>query len=759
MHKLPPGTVFVLCVYLASRYHIISCNMRFLLFVLDLVVFILFSVTDANAQDANNDVFNLSLEDLLNVQVVTATQRSQKLSEAPATVISYSAEQIESYGWRDLKDIFRTVTGVDVSYDVQGEVKSLVTFRGIEGNQKILVLQDGLRQNPIAGERFVFGHNIPLHIYKRVEIVFGPASAMYGADAYAGVVNLITKDGGDVNGLTGSLGYVSTNAGIANLTFGHAIGNDADVILSSRVYYGTDFLYHKFYKDSLDYMPVNAYQGELGKLQNVYPIKNWNLLAKVRYGKLIIGFDWQHELESNAPSCIPTNYAYVKNNVWGQDIRHLYFNYQAVKTETLDLSSNLTFGDYTINPISNFFIALDTDNDGLLDDGSAGYKYGYSGYFEGNIKADWTVSPKFNLIVGCTYNRVVSFPKTKNLDEPYHLDDVFGDDLSDFVDPQGYTFGLIGLVDSVFGERYFHNVAGYLQAEYKPSEKIIVTLGSRYDYNSIYKSTFNPRFGFVYKVADNFTLKALLGSAFIAPSNYYRWENWANPYAMHIPNMDIKPEKIQTYELSGFYYPIKSLSFRVSAYRNNMSDIIRPIKAPAQDSNYPYYNPMRLLVDENPNTGFVEINANLGKIYSQGVELDINYQFSKMLLSLGYSYTEGHDGELNSDIPKVSQHKANASVSYSNGKILGNITMRYYGDVWTARSNSYYNGVGRIPGAMVLYASLMYHLNKKLSISFSADNLLNTKHWNASPYGESIWIQPRAPQALMKLYFGINFKF
>ena len=190
-----------------------------------------------------------------------------------------------------------------------------------------------------------------------------------------------------------------------------------------------------------------------------------------------------------------------------------------------------------------------------------------------------------------------------------------------------------------------------------------------------------------------------------------------------------------------------------------MSDIIRPIKAPPQYNDYPYYNPMRLLVGESPSTGFVEINANLGEIYSQGLELDINYQFSKMLIFLGYSYTEGHDGELDSDIPKVSQHKANASVSYSNGKIIGSIAMRYYGDVWTARGNSYYNGTGRIQGAAVLYASLMCHLNENLSINLSVDNLLNKKHWNASPYGESIWIQPRAPQSLMKLYFGINFKF
>ena len=162
-------------------------------------IFVFLQSIPISAQEVSRvDILELTLEDLLNIEVTTASKRAQRISDAPATVISYSSEQIEQFGWRDLKDLFRALTGVDVSYDVQGEVKTLVSMRGVEGNQKILILQDGQRQNPITGERFIFGHNLPLHIYKRIEIVYGPASALYGADAYAGVINLITKDGADV---------------------------------------------------------------------------------------------------------------------------------------------------------------------------------------------------------------------------------------------------------------------------------------------------------------------------------------------------------------------------------------------------------------------------------------------------------------------------------------------------------------------------------------------------------------------------------
>jgi len=299
-------------------------------------------------EEEERSIFDLSLEELINIEVTTASRRAQRISDAPATVTSYSAEQIEQFGWRDLKDLFRAVTGIDVSYDVQGEVKTLVTMRGVEGNQKILVLQDGQRQNPITGERFIFGHNIPLYIYKRIEIVYGPASALYGADAYAGVINLITKDGADIDGVAGSVGYVSTNAVVSHLTFGKSLGDKIDVLLTGRIYKGEDFKWHEHYTSEIDYKAVNEYTGDLAKLDNVYPIENWNMIGKIRYKKFTLWFDWQHQLESNAPTTIPSNYAYVRNHVWGQDIRHLYLNYSAFKSEKLDIDAKITLGDYTI---------------------------------------------------------------------------------------------------------------------------------------------------------------------------------------------------------------------------------------------------------------------------------------------------------------------------------------------------------------------------------------------------------------------------
>ena len=68
-------------------------------------------------------------------------------------------------------------------------------------------------------------------------------------------------------------------------------------------------------------------------------------------------------------------------------------------------------------------------------------------------------------------------------------------------------------------------------------------------------------------------------------------------------------------------------------------------------------------------------------------------------------------------------------------------------------------GENNIPGATVLYTNIGYNISKKFKAHISVDNILNTMHWGSAPYAESIWIQPRAPQALIKLFAGVTFSF
>ena len=482
--------------------------------------------------------------------------------------------------------------------------------------------------------------------------------------------------------------------------------------------------------------------------------------SKVKYKNLTIGADWQHEYETNAPTCIPTQYAYIAKNVWSQDIRHAYATLDVVKKEKFNAHTTLTLGDYTVNPSSNFTIVS-----GDQSSARPGYKYAHSGYVEGLAQVDWTPSDYFSLIGGASYSMVNSFPKTQNLDGiPFGTNGTPVDDLSQFVDSNGYVFGLKGFTDSLFDVRKYSNIGSFLQAKISPIKELAITLGGRFDYNTDYGVTVNPRIGVVYQPIEKLSIKGMFGTSYIQPSNYYKWENWANPYAMHIPNEDIKPEKLMSFELSTKYYINKNVSINLSGFRNNMKDMIVPIMASAQDGGYSYYNPLRPLIGEDPSTGYVEINANLGSVMSQGVEVGVNHRFKNVMTLISYSFINGKDNETDEPINKVSTHKINANISYQGKKLYGGLTVRYYSDISVSSGNSLY-GTGalkdgeKIPGAIIFYANVGYKILDNLRASVSVENILGTKHYGAAPYGENVWIQPQAPQALRKIFVGLSYKF
>lgn len=719
--------------------------------------------------DELSDFYVESVEEATDVSVVTASREAQKISDAPATVISISEEEIKKFGWRDLKDVFRALPGIDASYDTQGEVRTLVRIRGVIGNQKILVLQDGQRQNPITGERFVFSYNQPLHLYKRIEVVYGPASALYGADAYAGVINLISKDGKDINGIEINAGYVSTNAVTADVTYGKQLGKHWDVLVSGRVYQGNDFesvltgkKFHEDYSDPLDYGPVNNYIGQVAENGVGYPLKNWNLTSKIKYKNFTLGLDWAHTNETNSLSTIPANYAYTKNNIWGQDIRHLYISHDVINTPKFSWTNTLSFGDYELNTDSNFDIIQNAELSASLPS----YKYAYSGYIRPQTQISWKPVNKILITAGALSDFVKSFPKTQNLTDPFDPDKGLIDDLSTFVDPQsGFLFGKEGLTDSIFGTRNYYTLGTFAQAQIKPVQQLSITLGGRYDYFSIYGGTVNPRVGLVYRPIEKLTFKGIYGSAYIQPSNYYRWENFANPFIAHAPNEDIKPERLKSYEFSTQYFINYNLSVKLSAYRNNMEDIIRPVFIDAStQGGRSFYNPFNTLNPFGDGTAYVdaiEINDNQGEMYSQGLETELTWRFGNFNTRFMYSFVQGEDNGL--DLPKISNHKININTIYSLKDFYASASVRYYSNVSTARSNSRYGEGGdqtyMMPGATVIYTNLGYYLRHNLRLNLSIDNLLNTKHYNAAPYAESGWIQPRAPQALLKAYVGVSYKF
>ncbi len=168
----------------------------------------------------------ISIDELLNLKTSIASKTQLTPRETPGIVSFITEEEIKSSGARDLIDVLRQVPGFDFGYDVQG-----VIGIGLRGNWvhegKLLMLIDGQPMNELSYCNIPFGNHFPVDQIKRIEIIRGPGSAIYGGNAELGVINIITKSGKDIQGagVTATYGQMQDDMGRMNLNVNSGFSN------------------------------------------------------------------------------------------------------------------------------------------------------------------------------------------------------------------------------------------------------------------------------------------------------------------------------------------------------------------------------------------------------------------------------------------------------------------------------------------------------------------------------------------------------
>jgi outer membrane receptor protein involved in Fe transport len=150
----------------------------------------------------------LTIEELVAIEITTASRRAEPLSQAPATVYVINEDDIRWYGLRNLRDLLRIVPGVDWSFDqmaLQGGLRGFATNFA----NTLLMVNGREVENLLAGEPFI-SFQFQMHNVQRVEVLMGPSSALYGANAFAGIINIVTKLQDQT---PGSSGYVEQTVG------------------------------------------------------------------------------------------------------------------------------------------------------------------------------------------------------------------------------------------------------------------------------------------------------------------------------------------------------------------------------------------------------------------------------------------------------------------------------------------------------------------------------------------------------------------
>ena len=164
---------------------------------------------DDDEDDAMDMLFSLSLAELQNVKISVASGFEQSLKEAPSTVTVITQAQWQVMGASTLDEVLETIPGIHVTLSQSAVTSPVYSVRGLQSdlNSQIMVLIDGEHINTVNGGSTIFGFKKSLTAYKQIEVIRGPGSAIYGADSFSGVINLVTKKISDSNQYNNSAGF------------------------------------------------------------------------------------------------------------------------------------------------------------------------------------------------------------------------------------------------------------------------------------------------------------------------------------------------------------------------------------------------------------------------------------------------------------------------------------------------------------------------------------------------------------------------
>lgn len=184
----------------------------------------------------DEDPGTLSLEQLLGREVLPASRLAQQVSDSPSAVAIVTAADIRAYGYRTLADVINSMRGLFTTYDYRYQYLGGRSF-GVPGDYagRIMLLIDGYAtQDSLFNQAYIDESGLlDLDLVERVEYVPGTGSVTYGSNALLGIINVVTRRGGDINATRVAVDFASHGSSRQRVTFGKRFENGGDVLLSA----------------------------------------------------------------------------------------------------------------------------------------------------------------------------------------------------------------------------------------------------------------------------------------------------------------------------------------------------------------------------------------------------------------------------------------------------------------------------------------------------------------------------------------------
>lgn len=698
-----------------------------------------------------SDISELSLEELMNLEITTASNSTEKLSEAPATTIVITKEDIYERGYTTLSEFFDDLPGMDVT-KAYGDTYFANYLRGYRFNigSPYLIMVDGIIFNHLYYNTSTIMEAFSLSNIERIEIVYGPASSVYGPNAFMGVINVITKKDVAENGsfITANLNKHSFSSTDVDVNMFYK-KDDFRVSLSIKIDNGDidEVAAANYEYTNPKYLADRSLWGGLLDNPNITgsssPHHNRALDFRVFSGDLELGFQ-HYSLKSGYGLVYPTDKVQT-NSSWTLEETSLYLR------QTKQLNDNFTSKTLVRYRTSN------VPNDSFFLEGyNSGNKRVVDFSYWQTLNSSWSVYQDFNI----TFNENLSIVaglkyEEKDLQKAY--DASYGPSLEPS-EITSYPYPDVPLDIKQQNNRIVTEDKGiYVQARYQMNEDSTVHIGIRNDNNSVYGSSTVFRGGYVQKIGD-LVVKLLYGEAFQEPVPRLLYGGWQGSGS----DPDLTPEKSKTYEFSLSKTSEKFSNF-VSVYYVKSSDTILNISAGAvnlgQRNVYGLDYHFKAIIPVEKLKQF-KVWAYYSYINAKGDEI----------------YDSATDSYMEADIGDIADHKFYfGATALFDDHWMATLRGRYIGK----RDTVYTNPVGSVDSYVTADLNIVMkdYFVKGWGISLKVTNLLDTNYshpgmreadagitqgyWDEENnwVGSSGWYNSLMPQPGRAFYLTLNLRY